>query len=179
MLLRSPQALGVLYGDGSKLWSLALSPDGGTLAVGDNDGTVILFDTETRERIGDYQAGSGGVPWLGFHPRHGSLAVAAKGPSGSRAHLHIIDAATQRLRRSIPLGRNPADPGSTYIPIASYAPDERSVIVGYKSEPGPLFLRRFDLASGSRLGRAVRVTPQSLPSPPADDPGREPDLRRR
>ncbi len=52
-LLRSPAALGVLHGEGSNLFALALSPDGSTLAVGDNNGTVILFDTETRERIGD------------------------------------------------------------------------------------------------------------------------------
>ena len=77
------------------------------------------------------------VTWLGFHPRDGSLAILTKHPSGERAYLQIIDAATQRLRRSIPLGGYPGDPGSTYIPYATYAPDGRSVIVGYASEGDP------------------------------------------
>ena len=38
------------------------------------DGTVTLFDTETRERIGEYQA-PGVVTWLAFDPRDGSLAI--------------------------------------------------------------------------------------------------------
>ena len=58
-LLRSPAAIGVLNGDGDPFTSRALSPDGGTLAVGDEDGTVTLFDTETREPIGDHQAPRG------------------------------------------------------------------------------------------------------------------------
>ena len=71
-LVRSPAALGVLNGDGSELWSLALSPDGRTLAAGDNNGTVILFDTETRERIGEYEAEGG--DYLAGLPSAGRLA---------------------------------------------------------------------------------------------------------
>ena len=157
-LLRSPAALGVLHGEGSNVFALALSPDGSMLAIGDNDGTVILFDTETRERIGAYEAESL-ITWLGFHSRDGSLAVLTKDPSGARAYLHIIDAATQSLRRSIPLGRHPTNPGSLYIPAATYAPDGRSVIVGYWSQAHgvPFVLRRFDIASGLPLGRPVPV----------------------
>ena len=55
-LLRSPATIGVLNGDGDPFTSRALSPDGATLAVGDEGGTVTLFDTETREPIGDHQA---------------------------------------------------------------------------------------------------------------------------
>ena len=72
VLLRSPATLGALNGDGSKLWSLALSPDGSTLAAGDNNGSVILFDTETRERIGEYQAEGG--DYLAWLPSPGRLA---------------------------------------------------------------------------------------------------------
>ncbi len=55
-LLRSPAAIGVLSPGGEALLALALSPDGGTLAVSDADGTVTLFDTETQEVVGDHQA---------------------------------------------------------------------------------------------------------------------------
>ena len=158
VLVRNPAALGTLYGGGNNLFSVALSPDGRTLAAGDGNGTVILFDTETRERIGEYEAESL-VTWLGFHPRDGSLAIVTKDLSGSRAYVHVIDPATQRLRRSIPLGPHPAEPGSPYIPVATYSPDERSLIVGYHSEDElAFFLRRVDLRNGAPLGRRVRVT---------------------
>ena len=54
-LLRSPAALGVLDGDTGRPQALALSPDGSTLAVGDGQGQLSLFDTETRQQIGDHQ----------------------------------------------------------------------------------------------------------------------------
>ena len=49
-LLRSPAAIGVLRGDGDPLAGLALSPDGRTLAVVDNDGTLRLVDTQRGVR---------------------------------------------------------------------------------------------------------------------------------
>ena len=127
---------------------------------------MILFDTETRERIGEYQAGTRHfVTWLGFHPRDGSLAiVGGADPSEEpRGYLHVIDPATQRLRSSVWLPGHPAE-RAPYWPTATYAPDERSVIVAYMSlweprTPVPLFLRRFGVRTGSPIGPAVRVGP--------------------
>ena len=51
-LVRRPAAIGVMQGDGFAVFALALSPDGRILAAGDVNGTVVLFDTRTRERIG-------------------------------------------------------------------------------------------------------------------------------
>src|SRR6185295_1690590 len=45
-------AIGVAYGDGGRLFNAALSPDDRVLALGDEDGTVTLIDTETRTPIG-------------------------------------------------------------------------------------------------------------------------------
>ena len=166
-LLRNPAVLGVLPGDGDELMALALSPDGRTLALGDEDGTVRLFDTETRERLGDYQA-RGFITALAFDPHGRSLAISAKyDPRGAlnavKNYLHILDAATLRPRSSAPLGRPPSD-GSVwdYVPLLTYASDGRSVIVG-QADGGenhfPLFLRRFDVRSGSPLGSPARVAP--------------------
>ncbi len=66
-LLRSPAALGVLN-VGVDPGSIALSPDGRTLAVAKLDGTVLLFDTETRELLGDHDA-PGPVWSVAFDPR--------------------------------------------------------------------------------------------------------------
>ena len=159
VLLREPAVLGVLDSGDSRLFSLALSPDGGTVATGDENGIVTLFDTETRERIGEHQA-PGLVPWMGFHPRDGSLAIVARDVTGNRASLQIIDAATARLRSSVSLGPHPADPRLAYIPFATYTQGGRSLVVAYTGdfEPTtPLFLRRFDARTGVPGGPAVRV----------------------
>ena len=50
-LLRSPQAIGVLRGAGDRLLQLAVSPDGRTLAAGDEAGRTLLWDTSTRRPV--------------------------------------------------------------------------------------------------------------------------------
>jgi WD40 repeat protein/DNA-binding SARP family transcriptional activator len=50
-LLRSPQAIGVLRGPGDRLLDLAVSPDGRTLAAGDQAGRTLLWDTSTRQPL--------------------------------------------------------------------------------------------------------------------------------
>ena len=42
---KGPAAIGVMRGDGERMWELALSPDERTLAAGDPAGNVFLFDT--------------------------------------------------------------------------------------------------------------------------------------
>jgi hypothetical protein len=49
-LLRSPQAIGVLRAD-DRLLQLAVSPDGRTLAAGDEAGRILLWDTATRRPL--------------------------------------------------------------------------------------------------------------------------------
>ena len=160
-LLRSPAILGVLQGNGEDLGLIALSPDGGTLAVGDRRGTVIVFDTVTGERIGEYEAQgavAGGEAYMvAFSPRGDSIAVGVLEPPDWRSgEVHVIDARTLRLRTTISLGSYPGDPEMQYIPLVTYSPDGRTLTVGYSSS-APLFVRRFDARSGSPMGRAVRV----------------------
>jgi WD40 repeat protein/DNA-binding SARP family transcriptional activator len=184
-LLRSPAALGVLNGDGDPLDAIAISPDGGTLAIGDGDGTVMLFNTETGERIGEHQA-PGQIWILAFDPRGDSLAITgSKDPADLvKGFLQILDPSTGQERRSVPLGPHPAQvqaqerlgPGARvpYVPKVTYSPGGRSLIVSYSSDDlrssEPLFLRRFDARTGSWLGRATRVAPRSSSIPPLSSP---------
>jgi DNA-binding SARP family transcriptional activator/WD40 repeat protein len=169
-LLRSPAAIGVLSGDGDPIRSRALSANGGTLALGDDDGTVTLFDTETREPIGDHQAP--GVVWsLAFDPRTDSLAIAGSASPGLLSgYVEILDADTARVRSSISLGRHPAGAGLAFFETANYSPDGRSLIVTYSG--GDLdrttgtFMRRFDAREATPQGRAVRVAPRSTSTAP-------------
>jgi WD40 repeat protein len=174
-LLRSPAAIGILSGDGDPIRSGALSPNGGTLAVGDDDGTVTLFDTETREPIGDHQAP--GVVWsLAFDPRTNSLAIAGSTSADLLSgYVQVLDGDTARVRSSISLGRHPAGAGLGFFETANYSPDGRSLIVTYSGgdieRTTGTFMRRFDAREGTPQGRAVRVAPRSTSTAPMSSPG--------
>jgi WD40 repeat protein/DNA-binding SARP family transcriptional activator len=174
-LLRSPAALGVLK-VGVDPSSIALSPDGRTLAVAKLDGTVLLFDTETRELLGDHDA-PGPVWSVAFDPGGDSLAIAGgDGAELFEGYLAILDAHTAQVRSSASLGRHPAAPapGLQYFETAAYAPDGRSLVVTYSggdvNRSLPLFMRRYDADSAAPLGRAVRVANRSVSTAPLMSP---------
>jgi len=170
-LLRSPEALGILN-VGGETTSSAVSPDGRTLAVAERDGTVLLFDTETRELLGDHDA-PGPVWSVAFDPGGDSLAIAGgKGAELFKGSLAILDADTAQLRASTSLGRHPAAPGPglQYFPTANYAPDGRNLVVTYSggdtNRSLPLFMRLYDAGSAAPLGKPVRVAGRSVSTLP-------------
>ena len=58
-LLKSPAAIGVVRGREEPLISLGLSPDGETLALHYDDGTLTFVDTRTRQPLGPSYAAPG------------------------------------------------------------------------------------------------------------------------
>jgi WD40 repeat protein len=165
ILLRSPAMLKVLPTDGENLGPVALSPDGGTLAVGDERGTVTVFDTAARERIGQYRAQgevAGGESFIvDFSPRGDSIAVGVmRAPTYQTGEVQVVDARTLRLRTSVPIEPNTGDRVVTggFLPLVTYSPGGRSLVVGYSGE-APVFVRRFDVRTSSPIGRAARISP--------------------
>ena len=49
--LKGPAAIGILHGDGDRVVALDLSPDEGTLAFVDTDGTLNSIDLRTRRPV--------------------------------------------------------------------------------------------------------------------------------
>ena len=108
-LLRSPAALAVLHGGGTRVLDDALSPDGRTLAVRGDDGSVTFFDTRTLREVGPRFASSGQIGYFGaiaravralaFSPDGRTLAVGDS--TGWLATLTLVDTRTHRARPTL------------------------------------------------------------------------------
>jgi WD40 repeat protein len=86
-LRRAPAAIGIMHARGDALLrSIALSPDGTTLVVGDPVNGLLFFDVRTYVQIGDLPVGQ--VESLAFSPDGRTLAV------GGDHYVHLYDART-------------------------------------------------------------------------------------
>ena len=154
-LLQSPAAIGVLRPTGQSVESVALSPDGSTLAVGDDFGNLVFYDARTRRRLhmveqADASAGpdDSGVYALAFSPDGRTLAVA----QGARFDQEVtaLDTRTYRVvaRLDIPRDRQ--------VDALRYLPDGQALDAVVIDEPWAELLR-LDARTGQRLGAPVRI----------------------
>jgi eukaryotic-like serine/threonine-protein kinase len=84
---------GPLHGHREAVTALGFAPDGRTLAGGDAEGVIKLWDPATREEKVTLRAGSGSVWAVAFSADRRRL-VAAGGSKGGRGALHVWEAAT-------------------------------------------------------------------------------------
>jgi WD40 repeat protein/DNA-binding SARP family transcriptional activator len=150
-LLKSPAAIGVLHGDGDRLIGLDLSPDGRTLALLDEEGTLTSVDTRTRRRVAPPYAALGHedpAQWASFDdvrfsPDGSRLAVGGTGPA-------ILDARSHGLVAGLQIGRD------RLVYSLRFSPDGRTVfaVVGYTDPDirSDAAVQRFDATSGRALG---------------------------
>ena len=143
--------------------------------MGDDDGTVTLFDTETRAaRRPPPRSRSGLEPRL---RSRGRLARDRRkrepGPS-SPDTSKVWDADTARERSSASLRRHPAGAGLEFFPITEIDPDRRALIVTYSggdlNRTTGVWLRDLTPGTPSR-SEEPSESPRALPARP---PGRFP-----
>jgi WD40 repeat protein/DNA-binding SARP family transcriptional activator/Mg-chelatase subunit ChlI len=154
-LLKSPAAIGVVRGDGDRLISLDLSPDGGTLAFLDNDGTLSFVDARTRRPMGRAitvsgiagvitDAASVGLDFLQFSPDGSRLAVGGGEPV-------VIDVRTHRELF-------PLQVTERFVYGLRFGDDGRTLLAAV---PGPpeftATIQSFDARSGRPLGPERRI----------------------
>ena len=167
-LLRTPAAIGVLRGDGDGLVSIALSPNDRTLAMIDIDGTLSLFDTDTRRlearetmpgfsprAAADYAAvlaGPTGLDALRFSDDGTRLAVGGLDPA-------VLDARTRKVvMRELNNVR--------YFYAMHFAPDGRTVLAGVAGPGRAISAQRFAVASGRPIGVPRLITQRNVLATP-------------
>ena len=105
-LLRSPAAVAVLHGGGSRVLDDALTRDGRTLAVRADDGSVAFFDTRTLRETGPRFSAIGQISYFGaivrpvralaFSPDGRTLAVGDS--TGHVPVVFLVDVRSHRER---------------------------------------------------------------------------------
>jgi WD40 repeat protein/DNA-binding SARP family transcriptional activator len=156
-LLKSPAALGVVRGNGDRLISLDLSPDGRTLAVLDDDGMVTFVDTQSRHPVGQpYIAVGVGLiaesDDVRFSPDGTLVAVGGTAPA-------VLDARTHRQLTGLRIGKD------RLVSSPRFSPDGRTlfaVVRAYHGLNPPVRIQRFDAHTGRALGPEALVARQPV-----------------
>jgi WD40 repeat protein/DNA-binding SARP family transcriptional activator/energy-coupling factor transporter ATP-binding protein EcfA2 len=148
VLRRAPAATAVMRGDGDVVNAVALHPDGRTLAVGDDDGTVFFFDTATRRRLGrPHESGlTAAITSLAFSPDGSRLASSGVDDGGgfvdlfdgrSREHIGRLGVA------GLNYAREPR--------ITTFSPDSRVVAAAAAATADSSYVLRWDARTGNSL----------------------------
>ena len=87
-LQRAPAAIGIMHGHGDALRGIAISPDGGSVAVA-GGGEVRFFDAGTYKQIGEPVRGTGQLESVAYSPDGRTVAI------GGDHIVWLIDAGTR------------------------------------------------------------------------------------
>jgi WD40 repeat protein len=138
----NPQLQSFLNGHTSYISSVAFSPDGKTLASGSQDRTIILWDVEKHQPLGQpLQGHSSWVSSVAFSPDGKTLA------SGSQDRTIILwDVETRQ-----PLGQ-PLQGHTDYVNSVAFSPDGKTLASG--SDDDTIIL--WDVAKRQPLGQPLQ-----------------------
>ena len=141
--------------------SMAFSPDGETLAIGDDDGEIVLWDVATSKELGHplepfraeglAKVGQGGVFSLAFSPKGDTLASG----DGNGDVVRWDVATGQEIGR--PLNRS-----DSVVPVAvgalAFSPDGKILASG--NDVGDVV--RWDLATGQEIGHSWVLASEAI-----------------
>ena len=158
-LLRSPAAIRVMAGAGNPLTALDLSPDGRTLAAGDNRGNVLFFDAATGRRASAPYRALRAVTALQFSP-DGRLVAIVEGDS-----VEVLDARTHQSRARLPAGppstSNHSD-NPWMLGAIAFSPNSRVLVadvIHNQPHRTSADIVRWGLRSGRRLEPPRQIAP--------------------
>jgi WD40 repeat protein/DNA-binding SARP family transcriptional activator len=150
VLQRSPHALSQVRFGGEGLLGVAVSPDGHTLAVSGENGTLMFWDTRAMRRIGNPEQIGGMSGGIAFSPDGRLAAVLTVNTSTSDFKLEVVvwDLARRSILRHLPLPGNSDASGASL----TWTRDGRSVAV----ESGTGRVVFYDVATATQT-RSVGV----------------------
>ena len=131
------EELALLTGHTGHINSISFSPDGGTLASGSHDNTVLLWDVVTWTEIGRLERHTAAVKSVSFSPDGGTLAS-----RGDDNTLHIWDVATQTQIHTLE-----GHTGS--VESVSFSSDGQTIASGGNDD----IVRLWDVAARTEIGR--------------------------
>jgi WD40 repeat protein len=105
-----------VVGHAKKVYNVASSRDGTTVATSSYDGSVRLFDAQTAEPRGAFPLGNERLPAVAFAPDGKELAAVTE-----NGRLLLLDRGSGRVRRSI-------DAHKTWIQDVEYSPDGKRIL---------------------------------------------------
>ena len=122
---------------------MAFSPDGKTLATGDDDGSTRLWNAVTHQPIGSpLNSASNGINSVAFSP-DGKI-VATGSASGVGSGVRLWNAITHQPAHRQPLGST----ASNGINSVAFSPDGKILAAGGDDDT----VRLWDVATGQQIG---------------------------
>jgi WD40 repeat protein len=138
--LESGAEIGLFKGHTRTVWGVAFSPDGARLLSGADDGTMRLWDVNSRKQLEVFSLGVG-LTSVAFTPDGQHALVTLGGSVTHQAPLQLWDLKARR-----DLHRLDASRGTGWC-VAVLSPDGRRVLAGSNDK----MMRLWDLQTGKEL----------------------------
>jgi WD40 repeat protein/class 3 adenylate cyclase len=156
-LLRTPSAIATFSSPiTDRPQRITLSPDGRTLVVVENTSLVRFYDTRTRRERRPPLPNAPHFPVT--FARDGRLVLLFRSPSRTAPPgIEVLDGRTLRHVRFLPLDKRWLTTPTSFEEPLLISPDDRTAylvyaVVNSDQTDGPVFVDRWDIASGKLLG---------------------------